>query len=68
MGLHPADQEMVKDITRTGVRAGVLLRGVILQKVDEETLRWGLRELAPAETAWGAPKVKLPLLGRMARS
>ena len=49
MGLHPADQEMVKDITRTGVRAGVLLRGVMLQKVDEETLRWGLRELAPAD-------------------
>ena len=49
MGLNPADQEMVKDITRMGVRAGVLLRGVMLQKVDEETLRWGLRELAPGD-------------------
>ena len=49
MALHQIDQEMVKDITRMGVRAGVLLRGVMLQKVDEETLRWGLRELAPGD-------------------
>jgi hypothetical protein len=49
MGLNQADQEMVKDITRMGVRAGVLLRGVMLQKVDEETLRWGLQELAPGD-------------------
>ena len=49
MGLNQADQEMVKDITRMGVRAGVLLRGVMLQKVDEDTLRWGLRELAPGD-------------------
>ncbi len=49
MGLNQADQEMLKDVTRLGVRAGVLLRGVILQKVDEETLRWGLRELAPGD-------------------
>ncbi len=49
MALNQVDQEMVKDITRMGVRAGVLLRGVILQKVDEETLRWGLQELAPGD-------------------
>ena len=49
MGLNQADQEMVKDITRMGIRAGVLLRGVMLQKVDEETLRWGLQELAPGD-------------------
>lgn len=49
MDLNQADQEMVKDITRMGMRAGILLRGVMLQKVDEETLRWGLRELAPGE-------------------
>ena len=49
MDLNLADQEMVKEITRMGVRAGVLLRGVILQKVDEETLRWGLRELAAGD-------------------
>ncbi len=49
MGLNQADQEMVKDITRMGVRAGVLLRGVILRKVDEDTLRWGLQELASGD-------------------
>ncbi len=49
MGLNHADQEMVKDITRMGVRAGVLLRGVMLKKVDEETLRWGLQELASGD-------------------
>lgn len=49
MALNQEDQDMVKEITRVGVRAGVLLRGVILQKVDEETLRWGLQELAPGD-------------------
>ncbi len=49
MGLNQTDQEMVKDITRMGVRAGVLLRGVMLKKVDEETLRWGLGELAAGD-------------------
>ncbi len=49
MGLNQKDQEMVKDITRMGVRAGVLLRGVMLKKVDEETLRWGLGELAAGD-------------------
>ena len=49
MVLNPSNQEMVKDITRMGVRASVLLRGVMLQKVDEETLRWGLQELAPGD-------------------
>ncbi len=49
MVLNHEDQEMVKEITRMGVRAGILLRGVILQKVDKETLHWGLQELAPGE-------------------
>jgi hypothetical protein len=49
MGLDQADQEMIKDVTRLGVRAGVLLRGVMLKKVDEETLRWGLKELASGD-------------------
>ncbi len=40
-----ADREMVEDITRMGVRAAVLLRGVMLQKVDQGTLEWGLGEL-----------------------
>lgn len=47
--LNDADQDMVKDITRMGVRASLLLRGVMLKKVDEETLRWGLQELAPGD-------------------
>ena len=47
--LDQADQEMVKDITRMGLRTVVLLRGVMLQKVDEATLRWGLQELAPGD-------------------
>ncbi len=43
------DREMVEDITRLGVRAAVLLRGVMLQKVDRETLEWGLGELRAGE-------------------
>jgi hypothetical protein len=46
MNLVPEDQEMVRDITRMGVRAAILLRGVMLQKVNRETLDWGLQELA----------------------
>lgn len=49
MNQNQADQEMIKDITRMGMRTSVLLRGVMLQKVDEETLRWGLKELAPGD-------------------
>ncbi len=43
------DPEMIEDITRLGVRAAVLLRGVTIKKVDEETLVWGLRELRAGE-------------------
>ena len=46
MKLNPSDQEMVRDITRLGVRTAVLLRGVMLQKIGHETLEWGLKELA----------------------
>ena len=46
MGLNLSDQEMIRDITQVGIRAAVLLRGVMLQKVDQETLAWGLREIA----------------------
>lgn len=46
MDFTKADQEMVKDITRMGVRAAVLLKGVMLKKVNRETLEWGLKELA----------------------
>ena len=43
------DQEMIEDVTRLGVRAVVLLRGVMVKKVDRETLEWGLRELRPSD-------------------
>jgi hypothetical protein len=46
MDLSQEDQEMVRDITRMGTRAAILLRGVMLQKVNRETLAWGLEELA----------------------
>ena len=49
MELNQADQEMIKDITRLGVRTAVLLRGVMLQKVSRETLEWGLTELAAGD-------------------
>ncbi len=49
MELNQTDREMVKDITRLGVRTAVLLRGVMLQKVGRETLEWGLTELAPGD-------------------
>jgi len=45
MELNLSDQKMIRDITRVGVRTAVLLRGVMLQKVDQETLEWGLKEI-----------------------
>ena len=44
-----ADREMAEDITRLGLRAAVLLRGVMVKKVDRETLAWGLGELRAGE-------------------
>jgi hypothetical protein len=44
-----SDRQMIEDVTRLGIRAAVLLRGVMLRKVDRETLEWGLREIEPAE-------------------
>ncbi len=44
-----SDQKMIRDITRLGIQAAVLLRGVMLQKVDRETLEWGLRELSVSD-------------------
>jgi hypothetical protein len=49
MGLEQTDLQMIEDITRMGVRSAVLLRGVMLQKVNRETLEWGLQELAPSD-------------------
>ncbi len=40
-----ADREMIEDVMRLGMRAAVLLRGVMIKKVDRETLEWGLGEL-----------------------
>jgi|GEM_PF-1046019 len=47
MSLEGWEREMIEDVTRMGVRAAVLLRGVMLQKVNRETLEWGLKELNP---------------------
>ena len=49
MERNQIDLEMIQDITRMGMRASILLRGVMIQKVDEETLKWGLQELAPGD-------------------
>ena len=45
MDLTQEDREMVQEIIRTGVRTAILLRGVMLQKVNRETLAWGFEEL-----------------------
>ncbi len=44
-----ADREMIEDVMRLGMRAAVLLRGVVIKKVDRETLEWGLGELRAGE-------------------
>jgi len=49
MSLNQSDRKMIKDITRMGVRAAVLLKGVMLKKVNRETLEWGLKELAVSD-------------------
>ncbi len=43
--MEPIERQAVEDITRLGVRSAILLRGVMLQKVDQPTLEWGLKEL-----------------------
>jgi hypothetical protein len=49
MGIIQSDREMIEQITTVGVRAAVLLKGVILEKVNRETLEWGLEELSAFE-------------------
>lgn len=49
MALNQSDRGMIEETTRLGMRTAVLLRGVMLQKVDRETLEWGLKELAASE-------------------
>lgn len=45
MGMNEADREMIAEITKMGMRAAILLKGVIIQKVDRGTLEWGLQEI-----------------------
>ncbi|WP_025321418.1 hypothetical protein [Deferrisoma camini] len=49
MDLDGADRRMIEEVMLAGLRAAVLLRGVMLQKVDRETLEWGLAELRAGE-------------------
>jgi len=45
MGMNEADREMIAEITQMGMRAAILLKGVIIKKVDRGTLEWGLQEI-----------------------
>ena len=45
MALTEANREMVEDITRMGLRAAILLKGVMIKEVNRETLEWGLGEI-----------------------
>ena len=45
MVLNEANREMIEDITRVGMRAAILLKGVIIREVNRETLEWGLGEI-----------------------
>ena len=49
MDVDGADRRMIEEVMLAGLRAAVLLRGVMLQKVDRETLEWGLAELRAGE-------------------
>jgi hypothetical protein len=48
MAVNEADREMIAEITQMGIRAAVLLKGVMLQKVDRDILEWGLGEINAA--------------------
>ena len=45
MGMNETDREMIAEITQMGMRAAILLKGVIIKKVDRGTLEWGLQEI-----------------------
>jgi hypothetical protein len=47
--MNEQQRDMLEEVTRLGVRAAILLRGVMLQKVSRETLEWGLQELNAGE-------------------
>lgn len=45
MVLNEANREMIGDIAQMGMRAAILLKGVIIKEVNRETLEWGLGEI-----------------------
>ena len=45
MVTNEADREMITEITQMGLRAAILLKGVMIKKVDRGTLEWGLEEI-----------------------
>jgi hypothetical protein len=45
MCTNEADREMITEITQMGMRAAILLKGVMIKKVDRGTLEWGLEEI-----------------------
>lgn len=45
MVLSEANREMVGDIAQMGIRAAILLKGVMIKEVNRETLEWGLGEI-----------------------
>jgi len=45
MGMNEADRDMIMEITQMGMRAAILLKGVIIKKVDRGILEWGLQEI-----------------------
>jgi hypothetical protein len=45
MVLSEANREMVGDIAQMGMRAAILLKGVLIKEVNQETLEWGLGEI-----------------------
>jgi hypothetical protein len=45
MVTNEADREMISEITQMGLRAAILLKGVMIKKVDRGTLEWGLEEI-----------------------
>jgi hypothetical protein len=44
-----SDRQMIDDVVRLGARAAVLLRGVMVRKVDRQILEWGLGELGASQ-------------------
>ncbi len=45
MGMNEADRDMIVEITQMGMRAAILLKGVLIKKIDRGTLEWGLQEI-----------------------